>query len=122
MPNGWLEISLHPQGPAMGQIGQFSMVFLGPRKNSVLVRKIHVASYTSHTALSPVNANIKNSSQCNPPNINIKIPTESSKGPAPFLSSAHNLKVSTSQRFTFFTLSPVCQKDKQALPGKLQSQ
>jgi hypothetical protein len=47
----WLEVSLHPEGPATGQLDQDSVVFLGPRANAELVPKFHVALHVSHAAL-----------------------------------------------------------------------
>jgi hypothetical protein len=44
MPNYRPEVSLHPEGPATGQIDfKFSVVFLGPGVNTELVSKFHVA-------------------------------------------------------------------------------
>jgi hypothetical protein len=52
MPDCWLEVSLHPEGPATGQLDQgFSVVFLGPTANAELVPKFHVALHASHAAL-----------------------------------------------------------------------
>jgi hypothetical protein len=45
VPDGWLEVSLHPEGPATDQLDQ------GPRANAELVPKFHVALYASHAAL-----------------------------------------------------------------------
>jgi hypothetical protein len=54
-----LEVSLHPEGPATGQLDQgFSMVFLGPRENTELVPKFHVALHVSHAALPMVTLKI----------------------------------------------------------------
>jgi hypothetical protein len=40
----WLEVSLHPEGPATGQLDQgFPWFFLGPEANAELVPKFHVA-------------------------------------------------------------------------------
>jgi hypothetical protein len=50
MPDCWLEVSLHPEGPAIGQQSRLSMVFLGPRANAELVPKFHVALHGSHAA------------------------------------------------------------------------
>jgi hypothetical protein len=47
MPDCWLEVSTHPEGPATGQL----VVFLGPRANAGLVPKLHVALHASHAAL-----------------------------------------------------------------------
>jgi hypothetical protein len=52
MPDCWLEVGLHPEGPVTGQLDQgFSVVFLGPRANAELVPKFHVALHASHAAL-----------------------------------------------------------------------
>jgi hypothetical protein len=52
VPDCWLEVSLHPEGPATDQLDQgFSVVFLGPRANAELVPKFHVALYASHAAV-----------------------------------------------------------------------
>jgi hypothetical protein len=51
----WLEVSLHSEGPATGQLDQgFSVVFLGPRANAELEHKLHIALHASHTALTMV--------------------------------------------------------------------
>jgi hypothetical protein len=51
MPDCWLEVSLHPEGPAPGQLDQkCSAIFLGPRANAELVPKFHVALHASHAA------------------------------------------------------------------------
>jgi hypothetical protein len=40
MADCWPEVSLHPEGPATGQLDHgFSLVFLGPRANAELVPK-----------------------------------------------------------------------------------
>jgi hypothetical protein len=52
MPDCWLEVSLHPEGPATGQLDQdVSVVFLCPRANAELVPKFHVALHATHAAL-----------------------------------------------------------------------
>jgi hypothetical protein len=48
MPDCWLEVSLHPEGPATGHSIK---VFLGPKANSELVPKFHVALHASHAVL-----------------------------------------------------------------------
>jgi hypothetical protein len=55
MPDCWLEVSLHREGPATGQLDQS---FLGPRANAELVPKLHVALYASHVALPMVTLQI----------------------------------------------------------------
>jgi hypothetical protein len=50
MPDCWLEVSLHPEGPATGQ--------LGPRANAELVPKFHVALHASHAAFPMVTLKI----------------------------------------------------------------
>jgi hypothetical protein len=48
----WLEVSLHPQVPATGQLDQgFYVVFLGPRANAELVPAFRVILLASHAAL-----------------------------------------------------------------------
>jgi hypothetical protein len=55
MPDCWLEVSLHPEGPATGQLkSRFSVVFLGPRANTEFVPKfpmvtLKISSYTNVT-------------------------------------------------------------------------
>jgi hypothetical protein len=51
MPDCWLEVSMHPEGPAKSTRSRFSVVFLGPRVNAELVPKFHVALHASHAAL-----------------------------------------------------------------------
>jgi hypothetical protein len=52
MSDCWLEVSLHPEGPATGQLNQgFSVVFFGPRSNIELVPKFHVALHASHAVV-----------------------------------------------------------------------
>jgi hypothetical protein len=51
VPDCWLEVSLHPEGPATGQLDQVSVVFLGPRTNAKLEPKFHVVLQGSHAAL-----------------------------------------------------------------------
>jgi hypothetical protein len=46
----WLVVSLHPEGPATGQLFQ-------PRANAELVPKFHVALHASHAALPMVTLN-----------------------------------------------------------------
>jgi hypothetical protein len=60
IPDCWLEVSLHLEGPATGwpTRSRFSVVFLGPRANAKLVPKFHVALYASHVALPMVTLNI----------------------------------------------------------------
>jgi hypothetical protein len=60
MPDCWLEVSLHPEGPATCQLEKvlFSVVFLRPRANAELVPKFHVALYASHAALPMVTLKI----------------------------------------------------------------
>jgi hypothetical protein len=52
MPDCWLEVSMHPEGPATGQPDQgfpwFSSVL---RPNAELVSQFHVAMHASHAAL-----------------------------------------------------------------------
>jgi hypothetical protein len=44
VPDCWLEVNLHPEGPATDQLDQgFFALFLGPRANAELVPKCHVA-------------------------------------------------------------------------------
>jgi hypothetical protein len=58
MPDCWLEVSLHPEGPATGQLDQgFPLVFLVPTANAELVPKFHVALHASHAALPMLNQN-----------------------------------------------------------------
>jgi hypothetical protein len=42
----WPEVSLHPEGPATGQLDPF----LGPRADAQLAPKLHVALRASHAA------------------------------------------------------------------------
>jgi hypothetical protein len=52
MPDCWLEVGLHPEGPATGQLDQgFAVVSLGPRASPELVPKFHVALHAFHAAL-----------------------------------------------------------------------
>jgi hypothetical protein len=51
MPDCWLKVSLHLEGPATGQLARLSVVFLGPRANAELVPKFHVALHASHATL-----------------------------------------------------------------------
>jgi hypothetical protein len=52
MPDCWLEVSLHPEGPMNRLIrSRFSVVFLGPRANAESVPKFHVSLYASRAAL-----------------------------------------------------------------------
>jgi hypothetical protein len=53
MQDCWLEVSLHPEGPACDRPTRpgFSVVFLGPRANGELVPKFHFALHASHAAL-----------------------------------------------------------------------
>jgi hypothetical protein len=52
MSDCWLVVSLHPEGPATGQLYQgFPVVFLGPRANAELVPTFQVALHASHAAL-----------------------------------------------------------------------
>jgi hypothetical protein len=52
MQQYWLEVGLHPQGPATGQLDEvLSVIFLGPRANAELVFKFHIALHASHAAL-----------------------------------------------------------------------
>jgi hypothetical protein len=52
MPDCWLEVSTHPEGPATGQIHQvFSVFFLSPRANAELVPKFHAALHAPREAL-----------------------------------------------------------------------
>jgi hypothetical protein len=56
MPDCWLEVSLHPEGPATGRVDSgFFMVFLGPRANAELIPKFHVAMRPSNAVLPMVN-------------------------------------------------------------------
>jgi hypothetical protein len=48
MPDCWLEVSLHPEGPTRLM---FSVVFFVLRANAELVPKFHVALHASHSAL-----------------------------------------------------------------------
>jgi hypothetical protein len=48
MPDCWLEVSLHPEGPATGQLDQG---FLGPRANAELAPEFQFALQASHAAL-----------------------------------------------------------------------
>jgi hypothetical protein len=57
MPDCWLEVSLHPEDPATGQLEQ-GEAFLLPRANAELVPKFHVALYASHAALPMVTLKI----------------------------------------------------------------
>jgi hypothetical protein len=58
MPDCWLEVSLHLEGPATGQFDQGFLVFLGPRANAELVPKFHVALHASNAALPMVTLKI----------------------------------------------------------------
>jgi hypothetical protein len=51
MPNSWLEVILHPEGPATRTRSRVSVVFFGPRANAELVPKFHVALLASHADL-----------------------------------------------------------------------
>jgi hypothetical protein len=52
MPDCWLEVSLHPEGPSISQLNQgFPWFFIGPRANAELVPKFQVALHASHAAL-----------------------------------------------------------------------
>jgi hypothetical protein len=51
MPHCWLEVSLHPEGPVIGQFDQGFPIFLGIRVNAKLVPKFHVTLHASHAAL-----------------------------------------------------------------------
>jgi hypothetical protein len=51
----WLEVSLHPEGPATGQLDQG---FLGPKANAELLPKFDVALHASHAALPMVTLKI----------------------------------------------------------------
>jgi hypothetical protein len=48
MPDCWLEVSLHLEGSANGNSIK---VFLGPRANTELAPKFHIALHASHAAL-----------------------------------------------------------------------
>jgi hypothetical protein len=72
MSDCWLEVSLHPEGPATGQLEQrFSVIFLGPRANAVLVPKFHVALHASRTAVQMIT--LKISPWCSPPNVGLNL-------------------------------------------------
>jgi hypothetical protein len=50
MPDCWLEVSLHPEGPATGQLDEgFPWFSLVPEQ--MLVPKFHIAMYASHASL-----------------------------------------------------------------------
>jgi hypothetical protein len=52
MPGCWLEVSLHSEGPATGQLDQgFPWLSFVPRSNAELVPKFHVALHAIHAAL-----------------------------------------------------------------------
>jgi hypothetical protein len=52
MPDCWLEVNLHQEGSASGELGQvFPCFVFGPTGNAVLVPKFHVALHASHSAL-----------------------------------------------------------------------
>jgi hypothetical protein len=51
MPDCWLEVSLHPEGPATGQLDQGFA-------NAELVPKFYVALHASHAALPMVTQKI----------------------------------------------------------------
>jgi hypothetical protein len=60
LANYWLEVSLHPEGPATGQFDQkFSVVFLGHRANAGLASKLQVALHPSHAALPVVSSKFR---------------------------------------------------------------
>jgi hypothetical protein len=48
MLDWWLEVSLYPEGAATGQLDP--VVYLGPKANTKLVPKFHVALHASHAA------------------------------------------------------------------------
>jgi hypothetical protein len=54
MPDCWLEVSLHPEGPATCLLDQA----LCPKANAELVPKFHVALNASHAALPMVTLKI----------------------------------------------------------------
>jgi hypothetical protein len=56
MINCWLEVSLHPECPATGQLDQSFRWF--SRANAELVPKFHVALHASHAALPMVTLRI----------------------------------------------------------------
>jgi hypothetical protein len=59
MSDCWLEVSLHPEGPATDNLDQgFPWFFLGPIANAELVSKFHVALHASHEALPMVTLKI----------------------------------------------------------------
>jgi hypothetical protein len=59
MPDCWLVVSLHPEGPATGQLDQgLSVVFLGPRANAELEHKFHATLHASNAALPMVTLKI----------------------------------------------------------------
>jgi hypothetical protein len=47
MPDFWIEVSLHPEGPVTGQLDQG----FPSSANAELVPKFHVAMHASHAAL-----------------------------------------------------------------------
>jgi len=131
-PDGWLEVSVHQEGPAAGQLYQsFPWFYLGPRANAETVSKIHFALCTSYAEPpwnlapefspkhSPPNT-INTSSHCCPPNTKFSPNVQ-------FLPSAAKSQNSTSQRITFFTsqsfpMLPAYgyRKGEWALPGNLK--
>jgi hypothetical protein len=55
MPDCWLEVGLHPEGPATSQLDLgFPWFYLGLRANAELVPKFHVALHASRAALQMV--------------------------------------------------------------------
>jgi hypothetical protein len=56
MPDCWLEVSLHPESPATGQLDLGFPYF--PRANAELVPKFLVALHASHAALPMATLNI----------------------------------------------------------------
>jgi hypothetical protein len=60
MPDYWLEVSLHPEGPATGQLDKvFPVVFLDPKSNSELVHKVHITLLASHASLPMVTSTLR---------------------------------------------------------------